>query len=67
MDLQRIRLKRAVTSLVVVYPFLEAGDVIAVPDERAQQYISSGMAEALGDDEPAEIEAAALRSPRRRG
>lgn len=56
---------RHVTGYVQVQD-LEPGRIYDITDDRAEQFIANGMAEPIAD-ETADLEAAALRGPRRRG
>lgn len=62
----RLRMLRYVGGYVEVRD-LEPGHVYEIADDRAAQFITNGMAELVEDGEDAGLEAAALRSARRRG
>lgn len=61
----KVRMLRHVTNYVQVLE-LEMGQVYDINDDRAEQFIANGMAESI-EEEAGVLEAAALRSPRRRG
>jgi hypothetical protein len=66
MALRRARLARHVDGLVIVYPELKVGEELILPADRARQLADSGVVELIAD-EPEDLEAAQLRSPRKRG
>ena len=61
----KVRMLRYVTAYVQVRD-LEPGEVYDINDDRAEQFIANGMAELVAEDEVG-YEAAALKTPRRRG
>jgi hypothetical protein len=65
MALQRVRLIRHVEGFVIAFPELKVGDEILVPVDRARQLADSGVVDLI--EEKRDLEAAALREPRRRG
>lgn len=62
----RVRMTRYVGGYVEVRD-LEPGHVYEIADDRAAQFITNGMAVAADDAAESDLEAAALRSARRRG
>ena len=61
----KIRMTRFVGSFVHVQD-LEPGQVYDINDGVAEQFLANGMAELI-DEASTDLEAAALRAPRRRG
>jgi hypothetical protein len=64
----KVRLTRELSDLVIVWPRLPVGAEVDLPPDRAQAFIDSGIAVPVeAEEDTPGLEAAALRSPRRRG
>lgn len=62
----RVRMLRWIGGYVEVRD-LEMGRVYEIADDRARQFIDNGMAERVADVDEHDLEAASLRTARRRG